>query len=318
MTVLVTGASGFIGRHLSAELLRRSLKVRVARRPGCVTGLTSEGIEAVPMSGPGTAASDWADAVAGCSAVIHLAARAHILRDMQDDPARAFHVANVECSRACAEAAERAGVRRFIFMSSVGVHGAASGAQPIRADSLIRPHTPYARSKADAERALVDTVRNASMALTVLRPPLVYGPRAPGNFGILLRAVAGGWPLPLGLVRENRRSFVAIDNLVDLLVTCLRHPAAANQTFLVSDGEDLSTSDLIHRLGLAMGRPARLLPIPLGLLTFSAKFLGREEVLQSLCGSLQVDISKTQQLLGWVPPVGVDEGLKKAVGGLRF
>lgn len=316
MTVLVTGASGFIGRHLSMELQRRSIKVRAARRLGG-TPSAVESVEGGAVSGSGTAVSDWTNAVAGCSAVIHLAARAHVLRETHEDPARAFHAANVECARACAEAAVRAGVQRFVFLSSVGVHGGVSSGHPIGLDSPIAPHTLYARSKADAELVLANTVRQSDMALTVIRPPLVYGPGAPGNFGVLLRAVARGWPLPLGAVTENRRSFVAIDNLVDLLITCLHHPAAANQTFLVSDNEDLSTADLLRRLGLAMGRPAHLLPIPLALLEFSAKLLGKEDTFQSLCGSLQVDISKTLQLLGWLPPVRVDEGLNRAVGGLR-
>jgi len=181
----------------------------------------------------------------------------------------------------------------------------------------LAPHTPYARSKADAERALAEVVRGSGMALTVIRPPLVYGPGAPGNFGALMRAVALGWPLPLGAVTGNRRSFVAIDNLVDLIVTCLDHPGAANQAFLVSDGEDLSTADLLHRLGSAMGRPARLLPVPVGALALGAKLLGKREMFQSLCGSLQVDINKTRELLGWCPPIGVDEGLRRSVGGQR-
>jgi nucleoside-diphosphate-sugar epimerase len=155
------------------------------------------------------------------------------------------------------------------------------------------------------------------MALTVIRPPLVYGPGAPGNFGALVRAVERGWPLPLGAVIGNRRSFVAIDNLVDLILTCLDHPAAVNQTFLVSDGEDLSTADLLRRLSEAMGRPARLLPVPVGVLALGAKLMGKSEMFQSLCGSLQVDMSKTLELLGWRPPIGVDEGLKRAEGGQR-
>ena len=201
-------------------------------------------------------------------------------------------------------------------MSSVGVHGGESGARPFHAGCDLAPHTPYARSKADAERAIVEVVSGSDMALTVIRPPLVYGPEAPGNFGALVRAVARGWPLPLGRVSHNRRSFVAIDNLVDLILTCLDHQAAANQIFLVSDGEDLSTVDLLQRLGAAMGRPARLLPVPVGGLVLGAKMLGKSEMLQSLCGSLQVDMGKTQELLGWRPPIGVTEGLKRAVGEL--
>lgn len=314
MSVLVTGASGFVGRHVVAELLRRSVKVRVARRLGGVASQPPGSVELVDLPGAGVNASDWANAVAGCSGIIHLAARAHVLRDAGDDSARAFSIANCEYARACAEAAVKAGVQRFLFMSSVGVHGGTSGAQPIRVDSAIAPHTPYARSKADAEQALSEVVRGSNTALTVLRPPLVYGFGAPGNFGNLLRAVARGWPLPLGSVTRNRRSFVAIDNLVDLVMTCMDHPAAANRTFLVSDGEDVSTADLLCRLGVAMGRPARLLHVPVGLLSLGARLVGKQEMLQSLCGSLQVDISQTRQLLEWSPPVRIDEGLKRAVG----
>lgn len=313
MTVLVTGASGFIGRHVIAELLRRSIKVKVACRQGTDVELPFDNLEVVYLSGPGTAATDWAVAVSHCRAVIHLAARAHVLRDRHEDPAGAFKLANVEYARACGDAAAIAGVERFIFMSSVGVHGGHSGEQPIQAESAIKPHTSYACSKAEAEQALTEVVRGAGMKLTVVRPPLVYGPGAPGNFGVLVRAIASGLPLPLGSLTNNRRSFVAIDNLVDLIATCLSHKAAANQTFLVSDGEDLSTADLLRRLASMMGRPARLMPVPEGLLAFGAHLLKKQEMFQSLCGTLQVDISKTCSLLDWKPPVSVDEGLRRAV-----
>ena len=314
MTVLVTGASGFIGRHVIAELLQRSIKVRVASRQGAESLVRVDDVEVVPLSGPGTVATDWTDAVANCRAVINLAARAHVLRDQYEDPLRAFRLANVDYTRACGQAAASAGVQSFIFMSSVGVHGGTSGAQPIQTESVIKPHTPYAYSKAEAEQALAEVVRWSDMKLTVLRPPLVYGPGAPGNFDVLVRAIAFGLPLPLGLLTGNRRSFVGIDNLVDLIMTCLNHPAAANQTFLVSDGEDISTADLLRRLGGAMGRPTRLFPIPVGWLALGARLLGKREMFQSLCGSLQVDISKTCELLNWKPPISVDEGLRKAVG----
>ena len=313
MTILITGASGFVGRHIIADLLRKSIKVRVACRQGTEGKIPIDNVEFVYLSGSGTTATDWVDAVAHCSAVIHLAARAHVLHDRHEDPARAFQLANVDYARACGEAAAIAGVQRFIFMSSVGVHGGTSGAQPIQAESAINPHTSYAFSKAKAEQAIAEVVRGSGMELTVIRPPLVYGPEAPGNFGLLVRAIAYGLPLPFGSLTHNRRSFVAIDNLVDLIVTCLSHPAAANQTFLVSDGEDISTVDLLRRLSSMMGKPTRLLPVPVGWLAIGAKLLGKREMLQSLCGSLQVDIRKTCSLLDWKPPVSVNEGLRRAV-----
>ena len=313
MTVLITGASGFIGRHVVDELVRRSIKVRVVCRLESEVKVPVDNVEVVYLSGPGTAAKDWVDAVAHCSSVIHLAARAHVLRDRHEDPEKAFRLANVDYARACGEAAAIAGVQRFIFMSSVGVHGGTSGAQPIQAESAINPHTSYAFSKAEAEKAIAEVVRGSGMELTVVRPPLVYGSGAPGNFGVLVRAIACGLPLPLGSITNNRRSFVAIDNLVDLIVTCLNHPAAANQTFLVSDGEDISTADLLRRLGSMIGKPARLMPVPVGWLAVGAKLLGKREMIQSLCGSLQVDIRKTCSLLDWKPPVSVNEGLLRAV-----
>jgi nucleoside-diphosphate-sugar epimerase len=311
MKVLVTGASGFIGSHVIAELLRRSIKVRVACRQGAELKLPVDNVEVVYLSGSGADSKDWAVAVAQCNAVIHLAARAHLLRDRHENPLQAFRFANVDYARACGEAAAKAGVQHFIFMSTIGVHGGTSGAQPIQVNSPTKPHTPYACSKLEAEHALTEVVRESGMTLTVVRPPLVYGPGAPGNFGALVRAIAYGIPLPLGQLTKNCRSFVAIDNLVDLIVTCLSHSAAANQTFLVSDGEDISTVDLLRRLGSMMGKPARLITVPVGLLAFGAQLLGKREMFQSLCGSLQVDISQTCSLLDWKPPVTVDEGLRR-------
>ena len=314
MTVLVTGASGFIGRNVVTALLQDSFKVRVACRQGTESPFRSyNNVEIRYLSGSGCAAVDWVDAVGGCNAVIHAAARAHSSGDPSEDSLRAFRLANVDFARSCGEAAASAGVQRFIFISSVGVHGSKSDLQPIEARSAFKPHTQYAASKAEAERAIASVALRSSMQLTVVRPPLVYGPGAPGNFGLLVRAVARGLPLPFASLTRNRRSFVAVGNLVDLILTCLTHPGAANQEFVVSDGHDLSTAELIRRVGVAMGKPARLFPVPMKFLDLATRVMGKRELLESLCGSLQVDIKRTRDILGWQPSLSVDEGLRIAV-----
>lgn len=314
MKILVTGSSGFIGRRVVSKLLGRGHHVRVVRHK--ISQLTENlaGVEELALQGEGFAAEDWKNAVSGCSRVIHLAGLAHILSDIQSGQTdTTFQLANVEYARACCEASVEQDLRRFIFISSVGVHGVNTKLFPFRSDSHIEPHSSYAKSKADAELVLADLAIKSNMELTVIRPPLVYGPDAPGNFGALVRAISSGWPLPLGSLTKNRRSFVGIDNLVDLILTCLEHPAAANEAFLVSDGEDLSTADLLRRLGDAMGRSARIFPFPVGWLALGAAVLDKREMFKSLCGSLQVDIGKTRELLNWEPKVSVDEGLRLAV-----
>lgn len=311
MTILVTGASGFIGRHLVKAIFRCGFQARAAVRTGSKTTLPHSDIELVNLSGAGYSSDDWVEAVSGCSVVVHLAARAHNPRDGSKNLQYAFERSNVDFSLACANAAVKAGVSRFIFMSSAGIHGGTSGTCPIKADDEFAPHTLYAQSKAIAERKLVDIVRDSGTELTVLRPPLVYGAGAPGNFGVLAHAVSSGWPLPLRSVTINRRSFVSVDNLINLIVTCLSHPAAANRKFLVSDDEDLSTADFLIRMGVAMATPARLLSFPVGWLASGSRLLGKQDMFQSLCGSFQLDISQTCSVLGWSPPYTLDEGLQR-------
>ena len=313
MKILVTGASGFIGRRVVSELLSQGYNVRVVRHKNYHVSTKTLGIEELVLSGLGYISADWKTAVNGCDLILHLAGLAHISCDAKRGAADAYYLANVEYARACCEAAVEVGARRFIFISSVGVHGWDSKGTPFRAESHLEPHTLYAKSKAVAERILANVISNSSMELTVIRPPLVYGPDAPGSFRALVQAISSGWPLPLGSVTRNRRSFVGIDNLVDLILTCMNNPAAANEAFLVSDGEDLSTFELLKRLSEALGKSARLFPVPVGCLALGAAVLGKGDMFQSLCGSLEVDIGRTCELLNWKPKVSVDEGLRLAV-----
>ncbi len=232
------------------------------------------------------------------------------MRDLAPDPLSEFRRVNVGGTLNLARHAVAAGVRRFVFISSIGVNGAATTDLPFQADDLAAPHSAYAQSKCEAEQGLCLIAQASGLDLVVIRPPLVYGPGAPGNFAQLMRALHAGVPLPLGAV-HNRRSFVGLDNLVDLIMVCLVNVAASNQTFLVSDDDDLSTTALLRRTANALGRPARLLPIPAQLLGAVARALGKGDLAQQLFGSLQVDIGKTRNLLGWAPVRTVDDGLQR-------
>ena len=261
-----------------------------------------------------TATTDWAFAAAGQQVVIHAAARVHVINETASDPLTAFQVVNVDATLNLARQAVSAGVKRFVFISSIKVNGEST--EPGHA--FTEADTPnlqdaYGQSKHEAEQGLRQLSADTGMEVVIIRPPLVYGPGVKANFASLMRAVQRGWPLPLGTV-HNQRSLVALDNLVDFIVTCITHPRAANQTFLVSDGEDLSTPDLIRRMARAVNRPARLLPVPVWALKAGALLLGKGDAVQRLCGNLQVDISKSRTLLGWNPPISVDEGLRRAVG----
>ena len=312
--ILVTGATGFVGEAVVQRLLveNNSKSVVVAVRKD----RQSWPDRVVPhVMGDLDTTTDWSTALVGISAVVHCAARVHVMADTAANPLDEFRRVNVQGTLNLARQAAAAGVQRFVFVSSIKVNGEAT--QPycfFAAADTPAPLDAYGISKMEAEQELRELAAKTGLEVVIIRPPLVYGPGVKANFAAMMRWLQRGIPLPLGAI-HNQRSLVALDNLVDLIVTCISHPAAANQTFLVSDGDDVSTTELLRRMGQAMGHPARLLPVPIGLLTLAATVVGRRDMAQRLCGSLQVDIEKTQRFLGWTPPLSMDQGLKKAAKG---
>ncbi len=308
MRVLVTGASGFVGRGLLKELPRRG-HVAIAATRRAISRL--EGAEQCFQIADVGADSHWLPALEGIEAVIHAAARVHVMQERGADPLVEYRRVNVHGTLRLARQAAAAGVRRFVFISSIKVNGEGTDlGKPYSAGDVPAPVDPYGISKLEAEQGLLALAAETGMEVVIIRPVLVYGPGVKANFRSMMNWLSKGIPLPLGAI-HNKRSLVSLDNLVDLIVTCLDHPAAANRVFLVSDGEDLSTTELLRRMGAALGKPARLLPVPAVWLETVARLFGREAIAQRLCGSLQVDIEQTRRVLGWTPPVTVDEALRK-------
>lgn len=303
--VLITGANGFVGRAACRRLRADGLAVVAAMRQ------PDGSADAVPV-GDIDGDTDWTSALAGVDAVLHLAARVHVMNERSADPLAEFRRVNVQGTLRLAQQAVQAGVKRLVYVSSVKVNGEQTEpGRPFAATDAPAPVDPYGVSKFEAEQGLRALSQATGLELVIVRPPLVYGPGVGGNFARMVRWLRRGVPLPFGSITTNRRSFVALDNLVDLLRLCMVHPAAVGQILMASDGEDLSTAALLRRLGAALDLPVRLLRVPPGCLELVAQVAGREEVALRLLGSLQVDRGPTERLLGWRSVISVDEALRQ-------
>jgi nucleoside-diphosphate-sugar epimerase len=306
MRVVITGANGFVGRALCAEAVGRGIAVRGVTRTASVL---PDGVEGVVIDSIDDR-TDWHDTLVACDVVIHLAARVHVMRDDASDPLSEFRLTNTAGTEHLARCAAASGVKRLVYVSSIGVNGVfTSGDGRFSEENTPSPHNAYAVSKWEAEQILRSVQHETGLEIVVVRPPLVYGARAPGNFEQLTRAVVRGIPLPLALV-NNRRDLVYVGNLVDALLVCAAHPSAAGQTYLLSDGEPVSTPELLRRMSEAFRVPLRLFPAPLGLLRIGAKLAGKSAQLDRVIGSLQVDCRKICCDLNWKPPYTLQQGLQ--------
>lgn len=301
--ILLTGCTGFVGgRVFSAPSMKAHEFVRVCRSPfGACGDFEVNQIDA---------STDWSKALIGVGVVVHCAARVHVMNETGQGSLAAFREVNVEGTTNLAKQAATSGVKRFIFISSIKVNGETTSKNPFKHSDQPNPQDAYAQSKHEAELALKQVCEDTGMDYVIIRPPLVYGPQVKANFFSMLKWVSRGVPLPLGAVTDNQRSIVFIDNLVSLISVCAVHDNARNQTFLVSDGQDVSTRALLEALAAAFGRKSRLLAVPLSWLGIAGRLLGKRDIEQRLASSLAVDISHTKDALAWAPPVSMAQGLK--------
>jgi nucleoside-diphosphate-sugar epimerase len=311
MKVLITGAGGFVGKSLTAEIYRQGYSVRAATRSKVIKVEGPEVIVVADIDGD----TDWLAALKDVDMVIHLAARVHMMTDYSANPLADFRKVNVDGTKCLAEAAARAGVKRFVYVSSVKVNGEQT-TSPYTELNEPKPQDAYGIAKWEAEQVLHKVTAETSMEVVIVRPPLVYGAGVKGNFAQMIKVLAKGIPLPFASVK-NIRSFIYVENLVHALILCATHPGAAGQTYLVSDGQDISTPDLLRKLSSAVGRSAKLLPCPLALIRLAGRLFGKSDQIDKLVGSLQVDSSKIRCELGWQPPFTVAEAVKATMSGMR-
>lgn len=303
--IQVVGANGFIGRSIVSSLASANYTVEAVTRRK--VSLPSRRVRAAYPSELHSSVPESCYQKTDADVVVFAAGRAHQMKDNADDPLAQFRTVNVDLALDYANAAKKAGVRRFIYISSIGVNGPGSE-NPYSEESVPAPADPYAVSKYEAEQALQKCFEGSGTDLVIVRPPLVYGPQAPGNFGTLAKLVSSGFPLPLGSIK-NVRSFIYLENLADFIRVCVSHPKAGNQTFVVSDNDDVSTTDLLREMYSALGKKARLVPVPVSLLRLMARFIGKADAVDKLCCSLSVDSSKARTMLDWSPPYSLREGV---------
>lgn len=310
MKILLTGATGFVGQHLM-----RSIKVN---QEVTVLGKT------IPSEHDGDffqydlmSESPLHQAFKNIDVVIHAAARVHIMNDVATDPLAVYREANTVATLRLAEQAVKSGVKRFIFISTIKVNGESTQLDaPFSALSTRLPEDDYGRSKSEAEVKLLKLAESTGLEVVIIRPTLVYGPGVKANFAAMLKLVKKGIPLPFGCIKHNKRSLVSVGNLVDLISICIDHPRAANQVFLVSDGKDLSTSEIVRLMGQSMGKKIWQVPVPIWCFTLAGKILGKSDIVNRLVGSLHVDISETKNRLDWTPPQSIEEGFLEVAASI--
>lgn len=313
--IFITGATGFVGSAIIKRLLLENVGLTAAV-------LAGENSEHLPVAvkratvDPLSESSDYTSALQNIDTVIHLAARVHVMQETATDPLQEFRKVNLYGTKRLARQAAQAGVKRFVFMSTIGVNGDNSGDKPYTEGDVPHPHNPYSVSKYEAELALRQISIETGMEVVIIRAPLVYGSGNPGNFLSLLRIVSKRIPLPLASI-NNKRSLIYVGNLVDALAACVVHPAAAGQTYLVSDGKDVSTPELIQRTAEALDLSARLFPVPVSFMRLAGRLTGKSGAVNRLAGSLTVDSSKIREELGWKPPFTMEEGLRETAGWFR-